>query len=253
MVVAIGDIHGCIKSLDTLLNNILKKYDVSRFIILGDFVDRGLNSLEVTKSLINLSENYKVDLLRGNHEDMLIDYIRNENRYPNYNWQERVGFSAIKSFSNGIIADSSDIIRDDVYSYLAPYIKFIEQSCDYREELIGNKKFFFSHAGINFNGVSPKNQYDYCSNNEKKIHYPFIWSREIMKFKKPFFNYIVVHGHIPLFNKKGGSKNVLVRKDNEGNIININLDTGCVYGGNLSAIMIDYFGNYEFEYVKCVD
>ena len=96
MVVAIGDIHGCIKSLDTLLNNILKKYDVSRFIILGDFVDRGLNSLEVTKSLINLSENYKVDLLRGNHEDMLIDYIRNENRYPNYNWQERVGFSALK-------------------------------------------------------------------------------------------------------------------------------------------------------------
>lgn len=253
MIAAIGDIHGCIKSVDTLVNNIIKKYDVSHFIILGDFVDRGLHSLEVTKFLIDLSSNYKVDLLRGNHEDMLIDFIKNENRYSDYKWQERVGFSAIKSFSQGVITDSVDISRDDVVSYFTPYISFIEQTSDYIEKNIGSKNFFFSHAGVAFNGVPPKNQYDYCKTKEKNIHHPFSWSREIMNFNKPYFNYIVVHGHIPLYNKKGGSKIPLVRKSNNGKIININLDTGCVYGGNLSGMIIDYFGNYFFEYVVCMD
>ncbi len=253
MIAAIGDIHGCVKSLDALINSVLRKCDVSRFFILGDFVDRGKSSLEVTKLLLGLANDFNVLLLRGNHEDMLIDYVRGEGRYPDYKWQERIGLSAIRSFSGGLVSDVTDISREDVFHYFAPYMSFIESSRDYAEETAGGVKFFFSHAGAAFNGVAPENQYDYCSFRERAIRHPFLWSREIMKFDRPYFNYITVHGHIPLFTNRGGDKKPLVRKDKKGAVINIDIDTGCVYGGALTAMLIDHTGKYEFETVKCTD
>lgn len=253
MIAAIGDIHGCVKSLDSLINAVIKKCDVSKFIILGDFVDRGKSSREVTDLLVALSRDFNVTILRGNHEDMLVDYIRGEGRYPGYKWEERIGFSAIKSFSGGLLSDAADISKDDVFHYFAPYMQFIESSVDYAEETAGGVKFFFSHAGVAFNGVVPENQYDFCSFRERAMHHPFLWSREVMKFEKPYFNYIIVHGHIPLLNKKGGDKKPLLRKDKDGTVINIDIDTGCVYGGALTAMLIDHTGKYDFETVRCTD
>ena len=253
MIAVIGDIHGCLKSLDALINNVFRKYDISKFIVLGDFVDRGKNSLGVTKFLMRLSQEYRVTLLRGNHEDMLIDYVRGQNRYPNYSWHERIGLSAITSFSDGKINDMFDMSRSDIYCYFAPYMPFFESSIIYTEEVVGSTKFFFSHAGIERNGIPIEEQYRYCTPSEVAIYHPFIWGRQIVKFENQFSDYTVVHGHIPLFNKKGGNKKPSIRKDKKGSIISVNLDTGCVYGGALTAMLIDHTGQYEFESVKCMD
>jgi serine/threonine protein phosphatase 1 len=71
---AIGDIHGCLDKLEDLLAKIAPRPD-DVLIFLGDYIDRGENTKEVIETLIKLSSHCKCIFLRGNHEDMFIEYM----------------------------------------------------------------------------------------------------------------------------------------------------------------------------------
>jgi protein phosphatase len=73
-VIVIGDIHGDLNSLKTILKltdfiNREKENEVY-LILLGDYIDRGSKQIEVVLTLLNLLERYptKIIPLRGNHE-----------------------------------------------------------------------------------------------------------------------------------------------------------------------------------------
>ena len=65
---AVGDIHGCTHALDTLLEFLpLRPQDT--LIFLGDYVDRGPDSMQVLVSLIELRDSRpNTVFLRGNHD-----------------------------------------------------------------------------------------------------------------------------------------------------------------------------------------
>ena len=65
----IGDVHGCYKSLLALIEQFPNKQN-SKIVFVGDLVDRGNDSYNVVKFII---EN-KYDCVKGNHEDMLLEY-----------------------------------------------------------------------------------------------------------------------------------------------------------------------------------
>lgn len=66
----IGDIHGCLRAFDTMLNAVeLEADDI--LITLGDYIDRGPDSKGVIDRLIELSEHHRLIPLRGNHEEIL--------------------------------------------------------------------------------------------------------------------------------------------------------------------------------------
>ena len=69
-VVIVGDIHGSFKSFSRVLNAVLKLNSKSRFIFLGDYVDRGEHSIEVLTYLMLLKVAHPdiFYFLRGNHE-----------------------------------------------------------------------------------------------------------------------------------------------------------------------------------------
>ncbi|HEY2343762.1 MAG TPA: metallophosphoesterase family protein [Chthoniobacteraceae bacterium] len=68
--IAIGDIHGCIRSLNGLLETIQpQKSDT--LIFLGDYIDRGPDSYQVIETIIDLNKRCNVVALMGNHEQML--------------------------------------------------------------------------------------------------------------------------------------------------------------------------------------
>ena len=74
-VFVIGDIHGCIEPL----NDFFKQHpfnENSAYIFLGDYIDRGLNNLEVMKKMIELSQYTNVFLLEGNHENVLLPFSK---------------------------------------------------------------------------------------------------------------------------------------------------------------------------------
>jgi serine/threonine protein phosphatase 1 len=65
--IAIGDIHGCSKSLDLLLD-IINPQPKDTIITLGDYIDRGPNSKAVIERLIRLKEQCNYISIMGNHE-----------------------------------------------------------------------------------------------------------------------------------------------------------------------------------------
>jgi serine/threonine protein phosphatase 1 len=69
--IAIGDIHGCLAALETLLAAI-RPGPEDTLITLGDYVDRGPNSRGVIERLMLVQQQCHLIPLLGNHEEMLL-------------------------------------------------------------------------------------------------------------------------------------------------------------------------------------
>jgi hypothetical protein len=69
--IIVGDIHGDLKSLVKIVNNFFEER-VESLVFLGDYVDRGENSLVVLAYLMSLAVAWpeRIQLLKGNHEDL---------------------------------------------------------------------------------------------------------------------------------------------------------------------------------------
>jgi serine/threonine protein phosphatase 1 len=70
-LLAIGDVHGCLTALDTLLG-FVRPRPTDQLVFLGDYVDRGPDSKGVLGRLIELRRSRDVVCLRGNHEIMML-------------------------------------------------------------------------------------------------------------------------------------------------------------------------------------
>ena len=80
-----SDIHGCLDAFKTSLSTIGLDAEDSKLILLGDYCDRGPDSLGVFELVMDLQKRYddRVVALRGNHEEMLLEYI-DEAKDPNF-------------------------------------------------------------------------------------------------------------------------------------------------------------------------
>lgn len=73
---AIGDIHGCIKTLKALLFDRLKITKKDKIFLLGDYVNRGPDSRGVLQLIYTLRQDgYQVTPLMGNHEEMYVNDV----------------------------------------------------------------------------------------------------------------------------------------------------------------------------------
>ncbi len=202
----IGDIHGCLKSLKKLMKKIpVKKND--ELIFVGDYIDRGSDSKGVIDFLLELDKKYKCKFLRGNHEQMLLDYLDDKNlgRIWYFNGMD----ATLKSYGNInlIPKDHLDFFRNTEFFY---------NSGDY----------LVVHAGV-LPGKSLEEQ------DEMEL----IWIREEFIYcEKPLENKIIVFGHTPFLDGPYIDKT------------KIGIDTGCVYGGKLTAIRLE---DREYFQVKC--
>jgi serine/threonine protein phosphatase 1 len=95
----VGDIHGCAKSLRTLIESIQPQSD-DQIIFLGDYVDRGPASRDVVDQLIDLSEKCDVVTLRGNHEVMLMGATLG-GMDPD-TWKKNGGLATISSYGGSL-------------------------------------------------------------------------------------------------------------------------------------------------------
>lgn len=70
-MIVVGDIHGTYKTFQKLLRN----FPGQQICIVGDLVDRGPSSVDVVQFVMDNQD--RIKCVRGNHEEMMIDFYRN--------------------------------------------------------------------------------------------------------------------------------------------------------------------------------
>ena len=196
---AIGDIHGCFQSLKSLMDHIPFQPDLDTIIFLGDYIDRGPDSFSVISYLIDLKGKCKNAIfLRGNHEEMLEDFISGINRQL---FLASGGEQTLRSyFKRPSFSMSSPIPTDhlEFFRLLLPYYE--------------TQHFIFVHAGLK-DGVELQHQ----------DTQDLFWIREPFIASDNDFGKRIIFGHTP-FSEPLVSHN------------KIGIDTGAVYGNKLTSV-----------------
>ena len=79
-ILAVGDIHGMYEKLINLMEKVQFNPKEDLLIFLGDYIDRGPQSLECVDYVMSLQQQYpeRVICLKGNHEAMCSNYYKYE-------------------------------------------------------------------------------------------------------------------------------------------------------------------------------
>ena len=103
--IVIGDVHGCIDLMDSLLDRLDPDCPL---VFVGDYVDRGPDSARVLRQLKRLTEteNREVICLLGNHEEMLLRFVQDPKRVGQL-WLQNGGVQTFASFGIGQISDAT--------------------------------------------------------------------------------------------------------------------------------------------------
>lgn len=154
---AVGDIHGRADLLEQLIDRIQEDSELSneptpRVVFLGDYIDRGDQSAQVLERLSGLTSTCRWDLvfLRGNHEIMLTEFLRNPEASAPL-WFRNGGLETLLSFGVGGVTSSitqGDAVvaaSEALSERIAPLKNWLEQLGSMYQ--IGN--VVFAHAGLN--------------------------------------------------------------------------------------------------------
>ncbi|MES2864173.1 MAG: metallophosphoesterase family protein [Bacteroidota bacterium] len=135
----IGDIHGGLKAVIQVLERArITPNDI--LIFLGDFVDGWSESPEVLDFLIALSQQQKCVFIKGNHDELLLDWL--EDRHESLNeemWFKHGGKATVDAYVN--VSEQRK----------QQHIEFLKSLQNY---YLDEQNRLFVHAGFtNMNGV----------------------------------------------------------------------------------------------------
>jgi diadenosine tetraphosphatase ApaH/serine/threonine PP2A family protein phosphatase len=199
--IAIGDIHGCAHEFEELLKTLNIQSD-DRVIQLGDLINRGPDS----RGVIELARAYGVESILGNHELRLLKALREGSP------------KILKDYD----LDTIKQLQSKDWEYIERLPKF---------KYFGNEKLVFIHGGFLPNKLWHTQSVEVITNIQvidangkpaKRSDAPKapVWAE---KWEGPPF---VIYGHTP------GPK-IIKHK------YAIGIDTGCVYGGHLTAYIVE--------------
>ncbi len=209
MYYIIGDIHGYFKHLVGLLDRLMKRVGPpDTLLFLGDYIDRGPQSYEVLDFLIELSRTPTLNtvFLKGNHEDMLMTYLRGEDRAGLY--IVNGGDATIRSY----------IAHRGVFELPKHHREFFNGLRLYYE----GDDFIAVHAGLNPN----------TDRLEAQDEYDLLWIREKFFRKDKRWDKTVIFGHTPVTYISGEGP---IYEDLRRNIVGI--DSGVIYGNQLTCLV----------------
>jgi serine/threonine protein phosphatase 1 len=201
---AIGDIHGSLDKLRTLVAACREHAGAqpARFVFLGDYIDRGPDSAGVIRFMMRLQDEMGAGViaLMGNHEALALE-SRHHTATLN-NWLRNGGRATLESYGVRTIADLP-----------AEHLNWLG-SLSLRYD---DGRRFFVHAGID-----PEKPLDAQDSTD------LLWIREPFLSDRRDHGRLIVHGHTPV---EARSPDLRANR--------LNLDTGAVFGGPLTAAAFD--------------
>jgi serine/threonine protein phosphatase 1 len=223
VVYAIGDIHGRADLLAPLLAAIWRDIEVHQVkkpvvVPLGDYVDRGPESVQVLELLLAARDTGEVEFrpLMGNHEQIMLAFLDDATVGPA--WVRHGGAETLRSY--GVVAPAPPAQETELWRRVqAAFVKALPKRHRlFLEELeVCHERgdYFFVHAGVR-PGVALADQKDT----------DLLWIRAPFLQDARGLEKIVVHGHTPEMKP--------MFKD-----CRIGLDTGAYATGRLSAVRLE--------------
>lgn len=138
--VVIGDIHGGLKALKQVLAKV-ENPEKTRYIFVGDYVDGWSDSAETIRYLIAFEKTHSCILIRGNHDELLYNYLKNGDDNPM--WLAHGGASTLENYKS--------ISKKEKQEHL----RFLSSLRNY---FIDDKNRLFVHAGF-FSMHGPQHEY----------------------------------------------------------------------------------------------
>lgn len=196
----IGDIHGCADELEELL----KQTDAhikegDKYVFLGDYIDRGPKVKETIEILVERKKNHP-------NEHIFLKGNHEDMMLQNDAvWDYNGGYTTTRSYN-----------ADKTFSLMSQLVKehkdFFSDLKLYHKE----KDIVCVHAGL-----------DPSLPVDEQHEQTMLWTRRFNTYDGPYYDgYLVVYGHTPV--------EVINFKTNQ-----IGIDTGCVFGGSLTCIVLD--------------
>ena len=224
LLAAIGDIHGARSKLNALLPRLPSS---ARWVFLGDYVDRGPDSAGVLADLIAIrSSRPETVFLRGNHDQMMLDarnfcdpFLRSGHTLDLIaTWFAWGGAETMRSYPGP--PPWYRRVSDDHWAFLEATVP------EYREG-----PFIFVHAGL-----SPPD---------------FVWEPPVpwaldarLSIREPFLESAHDFGGQVVFGHSVQTSGPLVQPNKIG------IDTGAVFGGALTAVLLNTERPEWIEFVQ---
>ena len=228
----VGDIHGRRAQLNGLLNSLPRDEASDTLVFLGDLIDRGANAPGVVADVMELQRENpeRVVTLRGNHEQMMLDFIDEDSRI----WLSPVtgGEQTYQQYTGSSLrieteVDFEQARRKIEESVPAEHLEFFRQMPLYHEDDYA----LYVHAGLD-HGKHPR---------DTDAH-QLLWTRDTDFYKK-YRGKPCVFGHTPT-----AFLPLMGRLGRHGIYIShsaIGIDTGYNYNSPLSCLSLPDFTLYQ--------
>ncbi len=189
------------------------------FIILGDFINRGNDSLSTLRKVMEYSKEPHVYVLKGNHEDAMVRFLEPE-YHTTYEKILKNPQSLYYQMAEEISGETPT--QEMLKTRFEPLFSFLENLPLFLED----EHYIYVHAGI-------ENRIDYHNSSKKSlIGEDYFYDRGHMASK------IVVCGHFPvaMYRTQEYSNNVLIDLDKR--IICVDGGLGSTTYGQLNCLRI---------------
>lgn len=239
--IVIGDVHGCLDELKELLDR-AGRTDDDHLVFIGDLIDRGPYSAETVRFVAALAAQCSVQLIMGNHEEKFLRWLKHiDNGSPAA--QQMKGVEEFPALSGQLGESELAFLKSAWWAYRIPGSEWL---CVHggipgatRLNLQNNFRCE-EHSTKDYPGLDLLNKTRYLSPEGKFVSlgaeqpgWPYWAEVYDGRFGKVFF------GHQPFMQSEPAFFSHAA-----------GIDTGCVYGGWLTACVMQADGQIRFLHVK---
>jgi serine/threonine protein phosphatase 1 len=180
----IPDIHGCIRTVTSLVQDIIKPMRSDELYFLGDYVDRGPDSKGVIDFIRSMQrDGYNVTALKGNHEDFMVElydaalkkrspWWLNFGNKKHKTWLEIGGKPTLSSFGVSHIRE----VPSEYIEWMRNLVHYVEL-----------EQYVLVHAGLNFKNEDPFEDLR-----------AMLWLRDYEINPEKIGGRRIIHGHVPV-------------------------------------------------------